>query len=120
MNMNVKQLISTQTLGESKNSLAELFGRAQEGRKFWKEKWMNLEVQATLMNTNPSKLIATMLNALREQLKENGQLNAVEVIVGRVPEIPGENDQVLTDGGEFWDDVNGRISARRSRVGCPT
>ena len=48
---------------------------------------MNLEVQTSLLNTNPPKLIATILKALREQLKENDQLNAVEEIAGPVPEI---------------------------------
>ena len=48
---------------------------------------MNPEMQTTLLNTNSPKLIATILKALREQLKENGQLNAVEEIAGPVPEI---------------------------------
>ena len=42
--------------------------------------WMSLEMQTTLLNTFPQKLIATILKALREQLNE---------------------------GGKFWDDVNG-------------
>ena len=67
---------------------------------------MNPEMQTTLLNTYPSKLIATILKARREQLKENDQLNAVEEIAGRVPEIPLEYDQILK-GGRFWDDVNG-------------
>ena len=33
--------------------------------------------------------------ALREQLKENDQLNAVEEIAGPVPDIPLEYDQIL-------------------------
>ena len=49
---------------------------------------MNPEMQTTLLNTYPPKLIATILKALREQLKENDQLNAVEEIAGPVPEIP--------------------------------
>ena len=49
---------------------------------------------------------ATILKALREQLKENDQLNAVEEIAGPVPEIPFEYDQILKEGGRFWDDVN--------------
>ena len=52
---------------------------AQEG---WERNWMNPEMQTTLLNTYPPKLIATILNALREQLKENDQLNAVEEIAG--------------------------------------
>ena len=50
--------------------------------------WMNPEMQTTLPNTYPPKLITTILKALREQLKENDQLNAVEEIAGPVPDIP--------------------------------
>ena len=68
---------------------------------------MNPEMQTTLWNTYPPKLIATILKALREQLEENDQLNAVEETAGPVPEIPLEYDQILKEGGKFWDDVNG-------------
>ena len=51
---------------------------------------MNLEMQTALLNTYPPKLIATVLMALREQLKENDQLNAVDEIAGPVPEVPLE------------------------------
>ena len=51
---------------------------------------MNPEMQTTLLNTYLSKLIATILKALRGQLEENDQLNAVEEIAGPVPEIPLE------------------------------
>ena len=47
---------------------------------------MNPQMQTTLLNTYPPKLIATILQALREQLKENDQLNAMEEIAGPVPE----------------------------------
>ena len=43
---------------------------------------MNPERQTTLLNTYPPKLIATILKALREKLKENDHLNAVEEIAG--------------------------------------
>ena len=43
---------------------------------------MNPEMQTTLLNTYPPKLIATILKALREKLKENDHLNAVEEIAG--------------------------------------
>ena len=49
---------------------------------------MNPEMQTTLLNTYPSKLIVSILKALFEQLKDNDQLNAVEQIAGPVPEIP--------------------------------
>ena len=68
---------------------------------------MNPEMQTTLLNTYPPKLIAKILQALREQLKENVQLIAVEEISGPVPEIPLEYDQILKGGGNFWDGVNG-------------
>ena len=63
-------------------------------------------MQTTLLNRYPPKLIATILKALREQLKENDQFNAVEEIAGPIPEIPLEYDQILKEG-RFWDDVNG-------------
>ena len=56
---------------------------------------MNPEVQTTLLNTYPPKLIATTLKALREQLKVNDQLSAVEEIAGPVPEILHEEDHNL-------------------------
>ena len=71
--------------------------------------WMNPEMQTTLLNTYPPKLIATILKALREQLKESDQLHSVEGIAGPVREIPLEYDQILKEGGKFWDDVNGGI-----------
>ena len=86
--------------------------------------WMNPEMQTTLLNTFPPKLIATILKALREQLKERDQLHSVEEIAGPVPEIPLEYDQILKGaGGRFWDDVNGRylpedlvLAARREKL----
>ena len=68
---------------------------------------MNLEMQTTLLNTCPPKLIATILKALRGQLEESDQLSAVEEIAGPVTEIPLEYDQILKGGGRFWNDVNG-------------
>ena len=46
------------------------------------------EVETTLLTTYPPKLMATILKTLREQLKENDQMNAVEEVAGPVPEIP--------------------------------
>ena len=68
----------------------------------WERNWMNLEMQTTLLNTYPPRLIATILKPLREQLKENDQLNAVDEIAGPVPETPLEYDQILNDGGRFF------------------
>ena len=56
----------------------------------WERNWMNPEMQTTLLNTYPPKLTATILKALRERLKENDHMNAVEEIAGPVPEIPLE------------------------------
>ena len=42
---------------------------------------MNPEMQTTLLNTYLPIMIATILKALREQLKENDQLKAVEEIL---------------------------------------
>ena len=63
-------------------------------RKFGERNWMHPQMQTTLLNTYLPKLIATILKALREQLKENDQSNAVEEIAGPVPEIPLEDDQI--------------------------
>ena len=85
---------------------------------------MNPEMQTTLLNAYLPKLIATILKALREELKESDQLNAVEEIAGPEPEIPLEYDQFLKGGGKFWDDVNGEylledlvLAARREEIG---
>ena len=58
---------------------------------------MNLEMQTMLLSTYPPKLIATILKALWQQLKENDQLNAIEEIAGPSPEIPLEYDQILKE-----------------------
>ena len=50
---------------------------------------------------------ATILNALRQQLKENDQLNAAEEIAGPVPKILVEYGQILEYGRGFFDDVSG-------------
>ena len=67
------------------------------GKKFWEQICMNLGMQTTLLNTYPPKLVATILKALREQLKENDQLNAVKEIASTGPEIPLEYDQILKE-----------------------
>ena len=72
----------------------------------------------------PLTLIATILKALREQLKEYDQLNSVEAIAGPMPQTPLEYDPILKEGGSFWDDVNGgflpddlALAARREEFG---
>ena len=79
---------------------------------------MNPEMQTTLLNTYPPKLIATILK------EEGDQLHSVEEIAGPVPEIPLEFHQILKGGGRFWDDVNGGylpedlvLAARREEIG---
>ena len=64
----------------------------------WERNWMNPEMPTTLLNTYPPILIATILKALREELKENDQLNAFEEIAGPAPEILLEYDQILDKG----------------------
>ena len=66
----------------------------------WEVNWMNLEKQTTLLNRYLPKLIATILKALREKLKENDQLHSVEEIATPVPEIPLQYDQILIGGGK--------------------
>ena len=60
-------------------------------------------MQTTLLNTHPSKWITTIL----EQLQENDQMNTVKEIAGPAPGNFIEYDQILKDGGGFWDDGNG-------------
>ena len=48
--------------------------------------WKNREYLTTLLNAYPPKVVATILKVLREQLKENDQLNAVEEIAGPAPD----------------------------------
>ena len=78
----------------------------EHAQEVWERNWMNPEMQTTLLNTYPPKLIATILKALREQLRESDQLNAVEETAGPVPEIPLQYDQILKGGGRFCDVVN--------------
>ena len=95
----------------------------EHAQEVWERNWMNPEMQTTLLNTCPPKLIATILKAPREQLKESDQLIAVEEIPSPVPEIPLECDQILKGGGKIWDDVNGGylpedlvLAARREEI----
>ena len=111
------------TTGFFTNSLRIKIALESMRRKFERLDWMNPEMQSTLLNTDPPKLIATILTVLREQLKENDQLNAVEEIAGPAPEILLEYDQILKGGGGFWDDVNGGylpedlvLAARRAEI----
>ena len=84
-------------------------------QEVWERNWMNPEMQTTLLNAHPPKLIATILKARREQLKKNDQLNAVEEIAGPVPEIPLEYDQILK-GGRFAPSLGAERSYRRTQV----
>ena len=94
----------------------------EHAQEVWERNWMSPEMQTTLLDTYPPKLIATILKALREHLKESDQLHSVEEIAGPVPEIPLEYDQILKEG-RFWDDVNGGylpedlvLAARREEI----
>ena len=80
----------------------------EHGEDTWEISWMNPEVQTTLLNTYPPKLIATVLKALREQLKENDQFNAVEEMHALYPKSFFLYDQILKYGRGYWDDVHGR------------
>ena len=95
----------------------------EHAQEVWERNWMNPEMHTTLLNTYHSKLIATILKALREQLKEHDELNAVDEIARPVPEIPLEYDQILQGGGRFWNNVNGGylseelvLAARREEI----
>ena len=71
------------------NSLEDFEEHAQE---VWERNGVHVEMQ-----TKIPKLIAAILKALWQQLKENDQLNAVEEIAGPSPEIPLEYDQILKE-----------------------
>ena len=95
----------------------------EHAQEVWEGNWTNPEMHTTLLNTYPPKLIAKILKALREQLKENDQLHSVEEIAGPVPEIPFEYDQILKEEGQIWDDVIGEylpedlvLAARREEI----
>ena len=84
---------SSRTVGESKYQWRATL--TSKGRKFGETNWMNHEEQTTLLNTCPPQMIATILMALRERIKEKDQQNAVEEIAGPAPEIPLEYDQIM-------------------------
>ena len=83
-----------------KNVLESYFEK--HAKEVWEKNWMNPATKAMLFDTYRPKLMA-----LCEQVNENDQLNAVEEIVGPVPEIPHEYEEILKGGGGFWDDVTG-------------
>ena len=82
---------------------------------------MNPEMQAALLNTYPPKLITTILKALREQLKESGQLHSGGDCRTSTRN-PSDYDRILK-GRRFWDDVDGGylpedlvLAARREEI----
>ena len=82
-----KQRVSSPTVGGPKQ-LFDSYFEQQYAQEVWARNWMNPEMHTTLLNTHPPKLIATILTALEEQLKENDQLNTVDEIALPVPENP--------------------------------
>ena len=80
----------------------------EHAQEVWEGNWTNPEMHTTLLNTYLPKLIETILKALREQLKENDQLNADQEIAGPVPEVPLRiRSNLERRRRRFWDDVNG-------------
>ena len=73
-------------------------------------------MQTALLNRYAPKLIASILKALRERLKETDQMNAVEEIAGPTPEIPLEHDQILKGGGGFWDDTDKSVDPAHKKI----
>ena len=63
-------------------------GSDEHAKEVWGRTWMNPDVQTTLLNTYPPKLIATIQKALLEQLEDNDQLNAAAEIAGPTLENP--------------------------------
>ena len=67
-------------------------------KEVWERDWMNLEMQTTLLITYPPKKLShRVLKTLREQLKENDQLTAVEEIAGPTQEFPLGYGQILKE-----------------------
>ena len=121
MNTCGNQLVFITNSWKIKTALESYF--EEHAQEVWERNWVNLEMQPSLLNTYPPKLIATILKALCKQLKENDHLNAVEEIAFPVPEIPLEYDQILKEGVRFWDGVNGGylpedlvLAARREEI----
>ena len=85
----------------------------EHAQEVWERNLMNPEMQTTLLNAHPPKLIATILKALREQLKKNDQLRKLQA---PVPEIPVEYDQILKGGGRFAPSLGAERSYRRTQV----
>ena len=85
---------------ENQNCLGDCF--VEYAQNVWERNCMHPEMQTKFFNTYPPKLIAKILKALREQLKGNDQLNAVEEVRGPVPEIPLEYKEIWKGGGGFW------------------
>ena len=92
----------------------------EHAQDVWERNWMSSEMQTSLLNTYPPKLVATILKALREQLKESDELHSVEEIAGPVPEIPLEYDQIFERRRKNLERRQRWVSAQRSCVGRET
>ena len=69
---------------ENQKALESYF--EEHAQEVWERIWINPEMQTTLLNTYPPKLI--------------------EEIAGPLPEMPLDYEQILKGGGKFWHDVN--------------
>ena len=102
--------------GKIKIALESYF--EEHAQEVWERYWMKLVMQTTLLNRYFPILIATILKALREQLKENDTLNAVGEIAAQC-----QKSLLSISNLDRWRRILGRwqwIFARRSRVGCQT
>ena len=53
-----KPWVSSQTVGESELKIALESSSEEHAQEVWERNWMNPEMQTTLLNTYPPKLIA--------------------------------------------------------------
>ena len=81
------------TTGFFTNSWRIKVALEEHAQEVWERNWMNPEMQTTLLNMNNLKVMETILKAL----PEDDQMDTVEEIVGSVPEILIECEQILKE-----------------------
>ena len=90
-----KQRVLFKTVGESKIALESYFGN--DAQDIWER---NLR-KTTLLNMCNPLLMETILKVLREQFKEDDQMNTAGEIAGSIPETSLECEQILKERGGF-------------------
>ena len=70
--------------------------------KHAQEIWERILGKTTLLNMYNPTLKETILKVLREQFKEDDQMNTAEEIAGSIPETSLECEQILKERRGFW------------------